>query len=617
MGSKRKSGSDSGAAKRRRSRPSAAAAAAPPEPPSSRRTPSPPPTPTSQTQPLAGLPDSPSSASSTPPSSPVFHNTTTDPASQAPETPPPTTPNHPPLHTSVGVTGQHLPKGKNGAYALNSYLYTFERRNRNKERVWRCRKRLTDQCTARVWCDEAWKCTGTYSEHSCHQDPAGSGVAAQLAVQRMVQEIRDAPLGKTPGEVMGGRLKLPKVELAALPKTESLRRRLRKARCEALGLPPPPPKDDRSFAIKPEWTTFEVGGRQENILKVDSGPAEKGGFRALIFSLDELLPELDDAEWSFLDGTFRSVPPQFKQMLVLSVKRSRPDQSDAYLPVVFILVTSQKAQDVSRALGLLKDYHQSWKVRRMMMDLEPAFRISVLKLHPDADISSCLFHVRQAWNRKARKLGLYGIQDKERRELVRRQLRWCAALVYVPAGQIRAAFEVLLPELGDELGPYCDYLELNYVGTANSRPRFLCKAWSQYTAVLNNYPQTDNPSEGTNSALNRVIGGAPNPNLFRVIGGVKAMLGNARCKATSAARARPTDPTSQTPRQKRALEIKAIVCQYADLSTLDYLKTVSAAVLGRRPAEEEEEGEEDEEEEEEEVFGDSEEEYFDESEVEY
>jgi len=110
----------------------------------------------------------------------------------------------------------------------------------------------------------------------------------------------------------------------------------------------------------------------------------------------------------FVDGTFRSVPPKFKQCLMFTTY-DRPTKG--YYPAVFVLGTSKKYEMYFHAMQHVLDATDySMDPEFMYCDFEAGMIRSIRDHFPATQTIGCLFHFKQACRRKMKK---YTISEQE------------------------------------------------------------------------------------------------------------------------------------------------------------------------------------------------------------
>ena len=100
----------------------------------------------------------------------------------------------------------------------------------------------------------------------------------------------------------------------------------------------------------------------------------------------------------FIDGTFRCVPREFYQCVILV---AFDDETDLYLPVVFGLLEGKTSWDYWHFLRQIFVMTETkFAPSTLVCDFESALIQAVKEQCPDANIIGCLFHFKQAMRRK-------------------------------------------------------------------------------------------------------------------------------------------------------------------------------------------------------------------------
>ena len=100
----------------------------------------------------------------------------------------------------------------------------------------------------------------------------------------------------------------------------------------------------------------------------------------------------------FIDGTFKIVPKPFYQCLIVMVFDA---QTDAYVPVFYILLTSKTEKIYGHALRLMNESAgNKMNPASVTCDFEKGLHNAILAAFPKAVINGCLFHWKQALRRK-------------------------------------------------------------------------------------------------------------------------------------------------------------------------------------------------------------------------
>jgi len=100
----------------------------------------------------------------------------------------------------------------------------------------------------------------------------------------------------------------------------------------------------------------------------------------------------------FIDGMFKFVPKPFYQCLIIMVF---DDQTDAYVPVFYVLMTSKTQQIYRQALRWFKiTVDRKIAPVSVTCDFEIALQNAIMEVFPGVVVNGCLFHWKQAIYRK-------------------------------------------------------------------------------------------------------------------------------------------------------------------------------------------------------------------------
>lgn len=140
---------------------------------------------------------------------------------------------------------------------------------------------------------------------------------------------------------------------------------------------------------------------------------------------------------------------------------------------------------------------------------------------PHISVNGCLFHFCQAnW----RKVQEYGLQKLYSEDLAFNEaVRSMSALAFLPAEDVREAFELLKPNLPDETEHLIHYFERTWVGMWKleaeqedtgrptrrllkwKAPLFSPQVWSAYERILEGEPATTNHLEGWHNRFMNIV----------------------------------------------------------------------------------------------------------------
>ncbi|GMF52676.1 unnamed protein product [Phytophthora fragariaefolia] len=104
----------------------------------------------------------------------------------------------------------------------------------------------------------------------------------------------------------------------------------------------------------------------------------------------------------FVDGTFRCVPQPFYQCVVIMV---HDQASDCFLSVFYVLCSSKESDMYWNVIDhVIQATDQKLNPAKAICDFESGLIKAVLTQFPDAKVSGCYFHFKQALGRQMKKL---------------------------------------------------------------------------------------------------------------------------------------------------------------------------------------------------------------------
>lgn len=159
-----------------------------------------------------------------------------------------------------------------------------------------------------------------------------------------------------------------------------------------------------------------------------------GGERIVVFSTKENLKIMAESSDLFVDGTFKSTPALFYQMLSVHAF-----VGEKLLPLAYCLLTSKSRSLYTYLLRMLKDKvmehcQQDLFPTAFHCDFESGLLPAIQSVFPLSRITGCFFHMAQAVLRKVGNLGFkqwYQEINSEFRKFVRRLI----ALAFLPVGK--------------------------------------------------------------------------------------------------------------------------------------------------------------------------------------
>jgi len=220
---------------------------------------------------------------------------------------------------------------------------------------------------------------------------------------------------------------------------------------------------------------------------------------AIIFATQHQLGILSGAQHVLVDGTFKTVPALYYQLLTIMVR-----QGENCFPGCFVLMTNKNQKLYEEVFGAIKVVAPHFNPSSIMTDYEGALRNSLAAAFATSNLSGCWFHYTQAIYRKVQQLGLSEAISEESANFVIKKIM---SLPLLPANKIMEGFEEIMMQ-ADSTG--VDFFPL--FGYIN---RFWMRQIGEEQLSVNNSPErTNNTIESFHARLKRFIGIHPNIYVF-------------------------------------------------------------------------------------------------------
>ena len=213
---------------------------------------------------------------------------------------------------------------------------------------------------------------------------------------------------------------------------------------------------------------------------------------------------------TYLDGTFKTAPIHFTQILVL-----RATIGGNNIPVAYCFLEDKSGPSYSLVLDELKAAAPLWNPRGVVLDFELAELNAVNQAFPNPAQwkQCCHFHFCQCHLRKFKKIPGYP-SDEAMKDLLDRVY----VLPFLPPDNVRAGWLDIKQQLLNNhpvTAPYVDYVDSTWMDGNYAIP-----LWNCYERTLNGEPRTNNISEGGNNAI-RVAFGCTKPVIWKCLDKVK------------------------------------------------------------------------------------------------
>lgn len=170
-------------------------------------------------------------------------------------------------------------------------------------------------------------------------------------------------------------------------------------------------------------------------------------------------------------------------------------------------------------------------------------------------------------------------------------VRLLMALAFVPPQDVTSAFEEIVSsdyydrhsDLFDEL---LNYFEITWVGKVKhdknkrEKPMFPIKMWNCYSAVMNDFLQSNNPSEGWNSGFNNRVG-HPHPVIAELIKSLKDEQNKTDILITPIESGLDVSKSSLKAYRNFTERLKNVVDNYDATKKLEYLNNVAKILASK------------------------------------
>lgn len=243
-----------------------------------------------------------------------------------------------------------------------------------------------------------------------------------------------------------------------VPEYSNIRSRVHRFRSMIM---PPIPADIEDVVIDGEWRNTWRGQRFLLKLNNDWGLA--------LFSSGRMLTVLQQARCIYIDGTFRTAPLPYMQILTVHGLYHR-----WVIPLAFCLLTGKTVglyRQVLKALkrAVLRLTGQQLAPEQVVMDFEHSLMLAVETEFPQARTAGCYFHFTQSLWRHVQELQL--AREYRRNGRLQKVIRRVMAIAFLPVILVRQNFVALrasrpvrrlvnvLPQVDDWL----DYVEVTYI----------------------------------------------------------------------------------------------------------------------------------------------------------
>lgn len=377
-------------------------------------------------------------------------------------------------------------KTQRGKPALHTEgrIYVFDKLIGENDR-WRCSKR---SCKGSITLNPN-KEIFTKIEHSCLiQEFKSDKIIALNAIKNkiiltrtpIIEVITDVTKELTPNV------------LSILPKIETIRDDGTRKRNKI-----------DNFVVKVEDIpeALRVTLTKQKFLQYDSGQNDDS--RIIIFFSNENLKLIQETEIWVVDGTFKSVPGDFYQMITLQGK-----VFGKFFSLVYILMKKKDEVNYTKVFNYLKENFKI-ELKNVIIDFEVALKNSLEKTFNSVKIYGCNFHFTQNVLRKIQSLGLSQLYKDD--EQVNSIFRMFLNLSFIKEERKQEGFNFIIEKikklkLENIFKEFISYFERMYFGTSTKLPVFQFQFWSVEERIKLEIPRTTNNIEAWHRGFNSLVG---------------------------------------------------------------------------------------------------------------
>ena len=426
---------------------------------------------------------------------------------------------------------------------------------------WRCVKR-NDRCPGRLYTiNDSFHLLG--KPHSHPPDASDSNAREAVAKVKQLASTSTSTNARIYSAVTGS---LPSHTMNRLPGEDALKKVAQRARRRLNPRPRAPTSLAELVLSEEDCKTL----RGADMLLYDNCSDER---RVIILATSGNLDILAESSSWYIDGTFKSSPQLFYQLLILHAELASTTPGRSWsLPCIYLLLTHKDATIYLEALQALVDNCPRLLPQVIMVDFEQALRSALSSTFAGAEIDGCYFHYCQAILRNLNQLG-YKVDyesvstDPATGLKIHSPLHtWAKRLMMlamVPVDEVPAVFNTIVEAVPEDLqlDPLLGYFERTWIAGLNGRSaRFPPSSWNQTDRVETELNRTNNYCESFNKKFSNVIGHS-HPTIFNFLSAVQLEQASTEGKIYSYRRGMQPPQRKKKYLEKDA-EVKHIVSTY-------------------------------------------------------
>jgi MULE transposase domain len=251
-------------------------------------------------------------------------------------------------------------------------------------------------------------------------------------------------------------------------------------------------------------------------MRYDSGFGDKN--RIIIFIAEQKISYLSKVDTLVIDGTFKSCPQGFYQVVVI-----HGYIFEKTFPMIYILLSNKSESSYVRAFSKCREL-VTLNADFVITDFERALINAVRVSFYDAEHFGCLFHLGQAAWRRVGALGEISLFKNN--AFYKRIFKMTLCLAFIPPHEVLIYYreiEAIVQSNGEPiLDNFLNYFKKNYLGIVETEeleetdPSFNIEFWNAYVRILKGVPRTSNNAESWNRTFNLRVDN-PHPNIAHFI----------------------------------------------------------------------------------------------------
>ena len=295
--------------------------------------------------------------------------------------------------------------------------------------------------------------------------------------------------------------------IISMPSRKSFKDRITKLRSKAL--------IDYQSAAEDIPECFRKNLRNEKFFEYDSGVNDSKRF--VIYQSDFQLNFLKKSSIWIIDGTFKTVPKEFTQMISIhSIIFGK------CFALAYILMKTKQKDIYDKVFSYIREKIEDYP-SYIIIDFEKALLNSLQTTFSNSFVNGCAFHFGQLICRRIQALSL--VNDYKNSDAIRKIIRKCLNLSFVPLGEIYSQYHYLKEEaLANtnlkNLNEFFNYLEYTYIGRFDNDnftfPVFPLEFWTCHDRIKQTIPRTTNSVEAWHRSINQSATVA-HPNIARFV----------------------------------------------------------------------------------------------------